>query len=114
MDDKKAMAALSALSQETRLEAFRLLVRNSPDGLPAGEIGGKLGIVQNTMSAHLAIMARSGLISSRRKGRIIEYAANFRFIRELLQFLMQDCCQGAPEICEPLFDLIACTPSDKG
>lgn len=113
MDEKAALEALSALGQETRLDAFRLLVRTAPEGLPAGEIGGKLGVVQNTMSAHLAVLERSGLIVSRRKGRRIEYAANFGRIRELLLFLMRDCCQGAPEICAPLFELVTCASSDK-
>lgn len=110
MDPKQALDALSALSQETRLETFRLLVRHAPDGLPAGEIAARLGVVQNTMSAHLAILARSGLISSRRKGRVIEYAADFAAIRALLVFLMQDCCRGAPEICAPLLDVVGCQP----
>lgn len=112
MDKETALQTLSALGQETRLEAFRLLVRNAPDGLPAGEIGGRLGVVQNTMSAHLAVLERSGLIVSRRKGRRIDYAADFKRMRELLLFLMRDCCQGEPEICAPLFDLVTC-PSNR-
>lgn len=108
MDEKTATNILSALSQETRLEVFRLLVKSAPDGLPAGEIGRRLGVVQNTMSAHLSILTRAGLITSKRKGRVIEYTANFSRVRSLLQFLMQDCCQGAPEICEPLLETVAC------
>ena len=110
MEKKQALESLSALSQETRLEAFRLLLHHAPDGLPAGEIAGRLGVVQNTMSAHLAILARSGLVLSRRKGRVIEYAADFAAIRALLVFLMQDCCRGAPEICAPLLDVVSCKP----
>lgn len=113
MDQHAALDSLAALSQETRLAAFRLLVKAAPDGLPAGEIGERLGVVQNTMSAHLAVLARCGLVSSQRKGRVIEYAANFAAIRQLLLFLMQDCCQGTPEICAPLLELVGCEPPRK-
>ena len=108
MDKIPALAILVALGQETRLEAFRLLVRAAPDGLPAGAIAARLGVVQNTMSAHLAVLARSGLIVARRKGRSIEYHVDYAAMRGLLAYLMQDCCQGAPEICAPLFDVISC------
>lgn len=113
MDENTALQSLSALSQETRLDAFRLLVRIAPEGLPAGEVGSKLGVVQNTMSAHLAVLARCGLITPQRTGRIIKYSANFTRVRELLLFLMQDCCQGAPEICEPLLEAVSCGASQK-
>ncbi len=106
MDKKNALDALGALSQETRLDAFRLLVKLAPDGLPAGEIAERLGVVQNTMSAHLGVLARSGLIQSRRKGRIVEYAVDYEAVRGLLAFLLQDCCQSEPEICSPLFELV--------
>jgi DNA-binding transcriptional ArsR family regulator len=108
MDKTHALDILAALGQETRLDAFRLLVRQAPDGLPAGEIAARLGVVQNTMSAHLAVLARSGLIAGQRKGRSIEYRVDHAAMRGLLTYLMQDCCQGAPEICAPLFDVIAC------
>lgn len=114
MDQKFALDTLSALSHETRLDVFRLLVRRAPDGVAAGEIGTSLGVVQNTMSAHLAILTRAGLITSERKGRVIKYSANFNNVRALLQFLMEDCCQGAPEICEPLLEAVACSSSPKG
>lgn len=110
MDSKEALEALSALSQETRLEAFRLLVKEAPEGLPAGEVGARLGVVQNTMSAHLAVLSRSGLIKPARDGRVINYAADFAAVRQLLLFLMRDCCQGAPEICAPLLDVVSCAP----
>lgn len=113
MESIQALDALSALSQETRLETFRLLVRHAPDGLPAGEIAARLGVVQNTMSAHLAILARSGLVSSSRNGRVINYTADFAATRGLLVFLMQDCCQGAPEICAPLLDVVGCKQSGE-
>ncbi len=114
MDQNSALQSLSALSHETRLDAFRLLVRIAPEGLPAGEVGKKLGVVQNTMSAHLAVLARCDLITPHRRGRFIKYTANFKRVRELLLFLMQDCCQGAPEICEPLLETVTCGTSQKG
>ena len=110
MDRKQAIEVLGALSQETRLDVFKLLVRLAPDGLPAGEIGDRLNIVQNTMSAHLRILAHSGLVHSRREGRTISYAADYAAVRDFLAFLMQDCCQGEPEICSPLFELVDCDP----
>lgn len=113
MDKIYALATLGALSQETRLEAFRLLIKKAPEGLPAGEIASTLGVVQNTMSAHLSVLAQSGLVTTMRKGRTINYAANFSRVRELLLFLMQDCCQGAPEICEPLFEVVSCSSPER-
>ena len=108
MDKARALEMLSALAQETRLETFRLLIKMAPESVPAGEIGKRLGVVQNTMSAHLATLQRSGLVSSSRHGRSIAYAANFEQMRALLLFLMQDCCQSAPEICAPLIELVSC------
>ena len=108
MDKTDSLAALAALSQETRLDAFRLLVKLAPDGLPAGEIAKRLDVVQNTMSAHLGVLARSGLLCSRRKGRIVEYRVDYESVRGFLAFLMQDCCQGEPEICAPLLELVDC------
>jgi len=106
MDRKAALDALAALGQETRLDVFRLLVRHAPAGLPAGEIAERLGVVQNTMSAHLGVLARAGLIAARRTGRVVDYTVDNAAMRDLLAYLMQDCCGGEPEICAPLFDLI--------
>ena len=108
MDIQRALTALSALGQETRLETFRLLVKLAPAGLPAGEIANHFGVVQNTMSAHLGVLARSGLICANRKGRTVEYTVDYGAVRGLLAFLMQDCCQGEPEICSPLLELVEC------
>jgi DNA-binding transcriptional ArsR family regulator len=108
MEKELALTALAALSQETRLDVFRLLVREGADGLAAGEIAARLGVVQNTMSAHLGILARAGLIAPTRRGRSIAYAANMAGVRDLLAFLLEDCCQGAPEVCAPLFELVRC------
>ena len=94
-------ASFSALSQETRLEAFRLLVRHEPDGLPAGEIARQLSVPHNTMSAHLAVLSRAGWVISRRQSRSIIYRANLEHMQETLRFLVRDCCAGHPEVCEP-------------
>jgi ArsR family transcriptional regulator, arsenate/arsenite/antimonite-responsive transcriptional repressor len=102
MELSRAISALSALSQKSRLKVFRLLVKAGPDGLPAGEIARRLRVPPNTMSAHLAILARAGLVTSRRESRSIFYAVDLEGTRELLSFLVADCCGGSPEVCGPL------------
>jgi ArsR family transcriptional regulator, arsenate/arsenite/antimonite-responsive transcriptional repressor len=99
MKSKNAIEALSALAQETRLAIFRLLVRQGPDGLPAGAIGERLEIPAPTLSFHLAQLSRAGLVASRREGRSILYAADYRGMNALLTYLTEDCCQGRPELC---------------
>ncbi|MBL8773933.1 MAG: helix-turn-helix transcriptional regulator [Phenylobacterium sp.] len=102
MEVQAATAALGALAHQGRLEVFRLLVRAGPDGLPAGEIARATGSLPNTLSTNLNILAAAGLVSSRRDGRSIIYTAGYGAMRELLAFLMEDCCAGAPEICGAL------------
>ena len=92
MDIKKSAFVFDALSQETRLRAFRLLVQAGSDGLPAGAISEELGIPQNTLSFHLNHLSHAGIVSSRREGRSIIYLANFDMIRDVLGFLVRDCC----------------------
>ncbi|MBF9029991.1 metalloregulator ArsR/SmtB family transcription factor [Rhodobacterales bacterium HKCCE3408] len=99
-----ALAALSALAQDTRLDAFRLLVKAGPGGLLAGEICTALGIRPNTLSANLAILLNAGLVSNRREGRGIRYRAEMEGMRALLGFLMEDCCGGNPAACRPALD----------
>ncbi len=89
-----AIEALGALAHETRLKVFRLLVRQGPAGLPAGAIAGRLGANASTMSHHLAILERAGLLKSWRVERRIFYAADFDGMRGLLDYLMHDCCRG--------------------
>lgn len=96
-----ALRALGALSQGTRLAAFRLLVQAGPDGLPAGAIAEKLKAPAATMSFHLGQLTRAELISARRESRSIIYFARFERMRGLLEFLTEDCCGGHPEICRP-------------
>lgn len=99
MEATAAVAAFGALAQETRLAVFRLLVQAGPDGVTAGEIAEALKVPASTMSHHLATIERAGLATSRRESRSIFYAADYEGIRALLTFLMEDCCQGHPEIC---------------
>lgn len=99
MEASDAVAAFGALAQETRLEVFRRLVKAGPNGLTAGEIAEGLKVPASTMSHHLATLERAGLATARRESRSIFYAADFEGTRRLLAFLMEDCCQGRPEIC---------------
>jgi len=109
MDIESSVATLSALAQPTRLEVFRLLVRSEPDGLPAGEIAKLLGVPHNTMSTHLSIVSRTGLVSSEREGRSIVYRVDLRVVRSFFVYLLKDCCDGRPELCQPLLeDLTPC------
>ncbi len=100
-----AIIALGALAQETRLEIFRLLIQNAPDGLPAGAIGERLRQPPPTLSFHLNQLRFAGLVSSRRRSRSIIYSANLTMMGDLLGFLTRDCCGGRPELCAPLFSL---------
>lgn len=97
-----AVDALSALAHPSRLAVFRLLVRAGKDGVAAGEIAREVGALPSTLSTHLAILGNAGLIHSRRDGRSLIYSADYARMRELLTFLIADCCGGRPEICEPL------------
>jgi DNA-binding transcriptional ArsR family regulator len=102
MEPAIAITALAALAQPTRLETFRLLVRNMPDGLPAGEIAQAVGAPANTLSAHLAVLSRAGLVSAERRSRSIIYKAELSQVQALTLFLLKDCCQGRAEVCGPL------------
>jgi DNA-binding transcriptional ArsR family regulator len=92
MEIIKALTAFEALSQETRLETLRLLVKAGPRGLPAGVIAEQLGCRQNTLSSHLKVLHHAGLIEPEREGRSIYYSVSFGMVRSLIDFLMQDCC----------------------
>lgn len=102
MQTPDAVAALSALAHEGRLEVFRRLVRAGPEGLAAGEIARAVGALPNTLSANLGILSAAGLVASRREGRSIIYTAAYERMGALLSFLARDCCGGQPEICAPL------------
>jgi ArsR family transcriptional regulator, arsenate/arsenite/antimonite-responsive transcriptional repressor len=109
MESEETILALAALAQPTRLEAFRLLVRSEPNGLSAGDIARSLSVPQNTMSSHLSVLSRAGLISAQRFGRSIVYRAELARLRSVMLFVLKDCCDGRPEICAPLVeDLMPC------
>lgn len=105
MDTNDVVDALSALAQPTRLGVFRLLMKAGLNGLPAGAIADAVGVPGNTMSTHLAILARAGLVTPRRQGRSIIYTASLAETRDLLSFLVDNCCGGHPEICAPLIEI---------
>ena len=115
MDDLNAQVwavdALGALAHETRLAVFRMLVKAGPDGMIAGAIADHQGVPPSTMSHHLATLERAGLVQSERESRLIHYRADYPGMRRLLMFLMQDCCQGAPEMCGDLMANLACNAS---
>ena len=110
-----AIEALAALAHPGRLAVFRLLVQAGPEGVAAGDIARTLDTPANTMSTQLAILFRAGLIGSRRESRSILYSANYAEICGLIGFLMEDCCQGRPEICAPIAAKAACciAPSES-
>jgi len=113
MDKTSAARAFSALAQETRLDVFRMLVRAGSDGMAAGDIARAAGVPHNTMSAHLSVLANAGLVGARRAGRSVIYAIDFEGVRGLLAFLMEDCCQGRPELCAPAIETLmpaCCVP----
>jgi ArsR family transcriptional regulator len=102
MELTKAVAALSALAQESRLKTFLLLVRKGSNGMAAGDIAEELDIPAATLSFHLKELTRAGLLESRREGRSVRYALRVEGMQEFLRFLSQDCCQGHPELCVPV------------
>lgn len=105
-----AVEALGALAQGTRLSVFRMLVQAGPAGMVAGAIAQAASVPPSTMSSHLGILERAGLVESERESRLIHYRADYAGMRRLLMFLMQDCCQGNPEMCSELLDNITCNP----
>jgi ArsR family transcriptional regulator len=102
MEAPGAVGALSALAHPGRLEIFRLLVRAGEDGIAAGDVARATGSLSNTLSTNLGILVAAGLAQSRREGRSIIYTAGYGQMRELIAFLLEDCCGGNPQICAPL------------
>ncbi len=112
IDQEQALLALAALAQPTRLDAFRLLVRHAPEGLAAGEVARRLAVPHNTMSTHLAVLARAGLVEAERHSRVINYTAKLERFGALAAYLVKDCCGGRAEVCAPLLDTLkACRTS---
>lgn len=99
MEKTDAVAALSALAQESRLDIFRLLIQAGRGGLPAGQVGDQLGLPSATLSFHLSQLRHAGLVTFRREGRSLIYMAEYSAMNELLAYLTENCCQGDPAAC---------------
>jgi ArsR family transcriptional regulator, arsenate/arsenite/antimonite-responsive transcriptional repressor len=108
MEKMAAVAALSALAQDNRLDVFRLLVEAGPEGMPAGGVAAALDLAPNTLTFHFDRLRQAGLVTVRREGRSMIYAARFETMNALLGFLTENCCRGAPERCKPV---AACRPT---
>jgi DNA-binding transcriptional ArsR family regulator len=102
LSENQAISALSALAQATRLAIFKLLIKHEPVGITAGVIADTIGAPHNTLSTHLAILVRAGLLRATREGRTIIYRSNVVGMQSLVQFLVNDCCDGHPELCNLL------------
>ena len=108
----EAAAALNALSQPSRLQTFRLLV-SSKEPICAGDLADQLSLPKPTLSFHLKELQHAGLIESHREGRSIYYSIRGDGMRDLLAFLVEDCCQGRPELCLPAMNKSACSPVEN-
>jgi len=106
--DSDALTALAALAHPTRLATFRLLVRHEPDGLATGQIVAAAGLTQSTVSTHLAVLVKAGLVAPEKRGRQIIQRAQLDTLRALMIFLAKDCCQGRAELCAPLLAELTC------
>jgi DNA-binding transcriptional ArsR family regulator len=115
MESEQAILALAALAQSTRLDVFRLLVKHEPEGLAAGDIAKALAVPQNTMSSHLGVLSRAGLVTAQRFSRSIVYRADLSAFRTVMLFMLRDCCDGRPEICVSLIEDLTpgCPPAKK-
>jgi DNA-binding transcriptional ArsR family regulator len=109
----KAIEVMSALAQPTRLEVFTQLARARPDGLSAGDVAARTGTPATTMSAHLAILFRAGLVTSEKAGRHVIYKAKPDAVRDLALFLMHDCCLGCADVTDPKPDEMKCCCGDR-
>jgi ArsR family transcriptional regulator, arsenate/arsenite/antimonite-responsive transcriptional repressor len=113
MKDNDAIEALSALAHATRLKVFKLLVQAGAHGVPAGDIARQIGVPVTTMSTHLGILGRAGMIAPRRESRTVFYALDVCGTRALFAYLLADCCLGRPDLCQPVFaaaDIACCEP----
>ena len=101
------MAALSALAQDNRLDIFRLLVQAGRDGMPAGRVAEELDLAPNTLTFHFDRLRLAGLVTVRREGRSMIYAARYEAMNALLAYLTENCCRGTQDTCAPA----SCAPS---
>lgn len=116
MNSIDAVAAMGALAHEHRLAVYRMLVKAGPEGMSAGDIASEVGVPASSMSFHLALLNRAGLVTQRRESRSLIYAADFDAMNGLLAYLVEDCCQGHPEVCAPMAEAVnraACCPPKK-
>jgi ArsR family transcriptional regulator, arsenate/arsenite/antimonite-responsive transcriptional repressor len=115
MESERAILALAALAQSTRLDVFRLLAKHEPEGLAAGDIAKALAVPQNTMSSHLGILSRAGLVTAQRFSRSIVYRADLTAFQSVVLFMLRDCCDGRPEICGPVVESLkpCCPPKTR-
>jgi ArsR family transcriptional regulator, arsenate/arsenite/antimonite-responsive transcriptional repressor len=110
MQERQALSAFAALSQETRIRIVRLLVTAGPDGMAAGAIAEAAGVSASNVSFHLKELTQAGLAAAKREARSIHYTADYAGLSGLIAFLMQDCCAGHPEICLPATAESCCIP----
>ena len=108
MQERQALDAFAALSQDTRLRIVRLLVQAGPNGLAAGVIGDAVGASSSNVSFHLSHLERAGVVQARREARSIIYTASYPMLTALISFLVKDCCQGHPEVCGPAMADLSC------
>jgi ArsR family transcriptional regulator, arsenate/arsenite/antimonite-responsive transcriptional repressor len=108
MEQSDAVAALAALAQDNRLGVYRLLVQAGPEGLPAGGVASTLKLAPNTLTFHFDRLRQAGLVTVRREGRSMIYAARYDTMNGLIAYLTENCCRGAPEQCAPA---VACKPT---
>jgi DNA-binding transcriptional ArsR family regulator len=115
MESEDAIVVLAALAQSTRLDVFKLLVKHEPDGLAAGYIARSLAVPQNTMSSHLSVLSRAGLVTAQRFSRSIVYRSDLTRLQAVMLFMLNDCCGGRREICAPLIEVLSprCPQSKK-
>ncbi len=113
MDERQALIAFGALSQETRLKLLRLLVVAGRDGIAAGILAEQVEVSPSNVSFHLKELERAGLVATRRDSRSIVYSAEYDALSGLIRFLMEDCCSGRPEICTPALNPVCCVPGSK-
>jgi ArsR family transcriptional regulator, arsenate/arsenite/antimonite-responsive transcriptional repressor len=111
MDTASALAALTALGQESRLAAFRALVQAGPGGLSVGELRERLGLAPATLTAHLNVLRAAGLVADQREGRVIRVRADYVRMDALLGYLTENCCAGAA--CAPSASAKACAPHKR-
>src|SRR5476649_1706126 len=104
MDEWEVVARFGSLGQPTRLAVLRSLLKVHPEGLNAGDIARMYEVPHNTMSAHLAVLSRAGLVLVERQGRVMNYRADLRGFRDLVEFMARDCCGGRPELCGDILD----------